>query len=239
MSKPPQPTVPLDPAIVEFLDKTGLAKNGEFEAEPLTGGVASDIWKIRTSSSVFVVKKALSRLRVAQEWNAPVSRNASEVEWLIQAGKAAHGAVPEVLAHDAGRGVFAMSFLDPVDHPVWKNELRRGKVEPHFASQLGQTIARIHSATANSNDVARRFDNDEIFYSIRISRQLQGCIQTLRISFFRSQETRSDKNVRWCTAISAQRTFSLAAMGPSSSMPSAPGMENRPSNWRSASIIFC
>ena len=168
MSKPPQPTVPLDPAIFEFLDKTGLAKNGEFEAEPLTGGVASDIWKIRTSSSVFVVKKALSRLRVAQEWNAPVSRNASEVEWLIQAGKAAHGAVPEVLAHDAGRGVFAMSFLDPIDHPVWKNELRRGKVEPHFASQLGQTIARIHSATANSNDVARRFDNDEIFYSIRL-----------------------------------------------------------------------
>ena len=46
MSKPPQPTVPLDPAIFEFLDKTGLAKNGEFEAEPLTGGVASDIWKI-------------------------------------------------------------------------------------------------------------------------------------------------------------------------------------------------
>jgi fructosamine-3-kinase len=168
MLKPSQADFQLDPVIIEFLHKTGLAEYGDFEAEPLTGGVASDIWKIRTGSSVFVVKKALARLRVNQEWNAPVSRNASEVEWLIEAGKVVRGAVPEILAHDAERGVFAMSFLDPADYPVWKNELRLGHITSDFASLLGRMLAAIHSATANSDDVAHRFANDDVFHSIRL-----------------------------------------------------------------------
>jgi fructosamine-3-kinase len=168
MLKPSPFDYQLDPVIIEFLHSTGLAENGDIEAEPLTGGVASDIWKIRTGSSVFVVKRALARLRVAQEWNAPVSRNASEVEWLIEAGKVVRGAVPEILAHDAERGVFAMSFLDPADHPVWKSELRLGHITPDFASMLGRTLAAIHNATANSDDVARRFANDDVFHSIRL-----------------------------------------------------------------------
>jgi 5-methylthioribose kinase len=122
---------------------------------------------------VFVVKKALARLRVAQEWNAPISRNASEVEWLMLAGRVVPGAVPEVLAHDIGRGVFAMSFLDPANHPVWKDELRLGRIRPEFASMLGRTLATIHSATSNSDEVAHRFSNDETFRSIRLEPYLE------------------------------------------------------------------
>ncbi|MCW5706875.1 phosphotransferase [Shinella sp.] len=158
----------LDPGIIEFLTDTGLAEEGAFEAAPLTGGVASDIWKIRTLDRVFVVKKALARLRVAQEWNAPVSRNASEVEWLIEAGKVAPAAVPEILAHDPDRGVFAMSYLEPADHPVWKAELQRGNAEPAFAAKLGRVLAAIHAATAGSEDLAWRFANDDVFHPIRL-----------------------------------------------------------------------
>ena len=63
MLKPSHSEFQLDPVIIKFLHDTGLAENRDFQAEPLTGGVASDIWKIRTGSSVFVVKKALARLR--------------------------------------------------------------------------------------------------------------------------------------------------------------------------------
>src|SRR5258708_7687311 len=66
----------------------------------LTGGVSSDIWKIETGDRVFVVKRALGRLRVAQEWTAPVSRNASEVAWIRTAGSVVPDAVPRVLADD-------------------------------------------------------------------------------------------------------------------------------------------
>jgi aminoglycoside phosphotransferase (APT) family kinase protein len=139
----------------------------------LTGGVSSDIWKVEADGPAFVVKKALSRLRVAQEWTAPVSRNRSEVEWMLEAAKVVPTAVPRILAHDPHRGAFAMAYLDPVDHPVWKQELRSGRADPAFAAELGRRIAAIHSATAGRADIAKTFANDAVFHSIRLEPYLE------------------------------------------------------------------
>jgi 5-methylthioribose kinase len=79
-----------------------------------------------TETHSFVVKKALSRLRVSRDWNVPLSRNASEVGWLMEAGRILPEAVPKILAHDAAVGAFAMEYFNPVDHPVWKADLREG-----------------------------------------------------------------------------------------------------------------
>ena len=161
------------PEITNFLTCSGLLRPGTaVDATPLTGGVASDIWRVESGGRTFVVKRALNRLRVAQEWVAPVSRNASEVEWLIEAGRAAPDAVPKVLAHDPELGAFAMSYLDPRDYPVWKNELRGGRVDPSFASALGRTLAIIHAAGA-APDVAARFANDTNFHAIRLEPYLE------------------------------------------------------------------
>ncbi|MGW9330367.1 phosphotransferase [Bosea sp. NPDC055594] len=140
---------------------------------PLTGGVASDIWKVESDGRVFVVKKALAQLRVAQTWLAPVSRNASEVDWLREAGRIAPGAVPEILASDAKAGIFAMNYLDPADHPVWKQELHAGRADPAFAARLGTVIAAIHAGTQGSAEIAGRFANDATFHSIRIEPYLE------------------------------------------------------------------
>src|SRR6266536_2051405 len=110
--------------ILSFLRNAGLLGD---ESAPrlttLTGGVASDIWKIETGDRAFVVKRARARLRVAQDWTVPVSRNASEVAWMRTAGDVVPDAVPKILADDASVGAFAMEFLDPGDFPVWKAEL--------------------------------------------------------------------------------------------------------------------
>jgi 5-methylthioribose kinase len=159
----------LDETIAKFLLGTGLATStSEICLTPLTGGVASDIWKVETSSRTFVVKKALSRLRVAQEWNVPVSRNASEADWMIVAASSMPNAVPQILARDTDAGIFAMSYLDPAEYPVWKQELQAGRVDLDFAAHVGRTIAAIHAATAGSDDIAQRFANDRMFHSIRI-----------------------------------------------------------------------
>src|SRR5690606_14200716 len=124
--------------ISRFLSDAGLVEDvAKARMTPLTGGVASDIWKVESDGRVFVVKKALAQLRVAQTWLAPVSRNASEVDWLREAGRIAPGAVPEILASDAKAGIFAMNYLDPADHPVWKQELHAGRADPAFAARLG------------------------------------------------------------------------------------------------------
>lgn len=157
------------PEIRAFVVRAGLVDAQETPLfTPLTGGVASDIWKVETATRVFVVKKALAKLRVAQDWRAPVSRNASEVDWLETASRVAPGSTPSILAHDPEAGAFAMSFLEPSDHPVWKSELRDGRADPDFAAKLGRIIGTIHRATAGDHDVAARFANDDLFHAIRL-----------------------------------------------------------------------
>ena len=78
----------IDPAVLSFLERSGLVRSGaKIVLTPLAGGVASDIWEVEAGSEPFVVKRALARLRVEQEWTAPVSRSASEV-----AGRGRRGA---------------------------------------------------------------------------------------------------------------------------------------------------
>ena len=154
----------MSPEILALLRRAGLAgKDEQPHAEALSGGVSSDIWRVDLASGPVCVKRALPRLRVAQVWEAPVSRNRFESEWFRVAGAAAPQAVPKVLAQ--GESAFAMEYLDPAHHPVWKDLLRQGRANPAFAAQVGSALAKIHSSTTG---VAATFPTDDIFYAIRL-----------------------------------------------------------------------
>ena len=148
--------------MLRLLRGAGLVSS--YETPPfkeLSGGVSSEIWKVGD----VCVKRALPRLRVAQQWEAPIERNRYERMWLETAGAAAPGAAPRILAADDEAGLFAMQYLDS---PVWKNELRQGRADPQFAAKVGRTLGAIHSATAGRADIARRFATDAIFHAIRL-----------------------------------------------------------------------
>jgi aminoglycoside phosphotransferase (APT) family kinase protein len=139
----------------------------------LTGGVASDIWKVEGVAQPLVVKRALPKLRVAAEWLAPVGRNASEAAWFRTVRAIVPEAVPEVLYHDPERGLFAMPYLPPERYPVWKAQLRDGEVDLAFAGQVGRTIARIHAGTIDDARLAAAFANDATFHAIRLEPYLE------------------------------------------------------------------
>jgi aminoglycoside phosphotransferase (APT) family kinase protein len=140
-------------------------------AEPLAGGVSSDIWRVDLARRPVCVKRALARLRVAKTWEAPVERNRFECEWFRVAAEAAPGAVPRILAQ--GECLFAMEYLEPGRHPVWKELLRRGEADAAFAGRVGASLAAIHASTAGREDVARRFATDAIFRAIRLEPYLE------------------------------------------------------------------
>jgi aminoglycoside phosphotransferase (APT) family kinase protein len=164
----------VSPALLEFLRRSGLAQPGETpHAETLSGGVSSDIWRVDLAGGPICVKRALSRLRVAQVWEAPVERNRYERKWMETAATAAPGAVPKILAFDDEAGLFAMQYLDPARHPVWKALLRDGRADPAFAARVGATLCAIHASTAGSTAVAQRFPTDAIFHAIRLEPYLE------------------------------------------------------------------
>jgi len=150
-------------AVTGFLESAGLGRASSIRA--LSGGVSSDIWRVDLSRGPVCVKRALPRLRVAQLWEAPVERNRYERLWLQAANAALPGSAPDVLSWDDAQGLFAMQYLD---HPVWKERLRRGDADAAFAAKVGAALARIHAATAGDAEIARRFPTDKIFYAIRL-----------------------------------------------------------------------
>lgn len=75
-------------SLTEAIRRTGLAdKNHAPRLRPLAGGVSSPIVRAETEQALFCVKQALPRLKVAQEWFAPVERNRAEVAWLSVAAQ--------------------------------------------------------------------------------------------------------------------------------------------------------
>jgi aminoglycoside phosphotransferase (APT) family kinase protein len=153
--------------VLQFLRDHRLAGAREVPAaQALTGGVSSDIWRVELERGAVCVKRALARLRVAQMWEAPVERNRYEAEWMRIAGEAVPQAVPRLLAHDAR--MFAMEYLEPGRHPVWKDELRAGRADAAFAAAVGERLCAVHAATAGHRQVAAAFATDAIFHAIRL-----------------------------------------------------------------------
>jgi fructosamine-3-kinase len=158
-----------DEAVVEFVRQSGLFPDGEVPSfEPLTGGVSSDIWIVRAGPAAFCVKRALPRLRVSADWQAPVGRNAIEVAWLQGVAAIMPEAVPAVVASDAGLGIYAMQYLPPSAYEGWKGQLSRGQVKPSTAAEIGGRLVRIHSAFARVPSAPADFSTDAIFHALRI-----------------------------------------------------------------------
>ena len=135
----------------------------------LKGGVSSDIYRVDLPSGVTVcVKRALPKLKVTANWLAPVSRNRWEAEWMRVAGAITPSAAPRVLGEDRDAGCFAMEYFPPDRYPTWKALLAAGTITTGEAARVGDTLGRIHAATADRSDVAARFATDDIFYDIRL-----------------------------------------------------------------------
>jgi aminoglycoside phosphotransferase (APT) family kinase protein len=164
------PATPTDSdVIVESLRRMGIVSaNQSVRLVALAGGVSSDIYEARLPGRSICVKRALARLKVAADWRAPVERNRWEVEWMRVAGAIVPSAVPRVLGEDRDAGCFAMAYLAPDDHPVWKTLLAAGRTDPATATAVGATLGQIHAATADRAEVADRFRTDAIFHAIRL-----------------------------------------------------------------------
>jgi len=140
---------------------------------PLPGGVSSEIFRIDLPSGPVCLKRALPKLKVAADWRVPVERNRSEVDWMRVAGAIVPAAVPSILGEDRATGCFAMAYLSPDTHPVWKDLLRIGAVDPVTAAAVGDTLGRIHAATADRADIAARFQTDDLFHALRLEPYLE------------------------------------------------------------------
>ena len=156
------------------LVRLGLIRPGERPpAAALAGGVSSDIWKVDLATGPVCVKRALAKLKVAQDWRAPIGRSRYEIRWFRSVARFLPEAVPRIAAADEEAGVFAMDYLDPARHPLWKRQLLDGRVEIGTADEVGRRLARIHAETARDPAIPALFPTDAIFHDIRLAPYLE------------------------------------------------------------------
>jgi aminoglycoside phosphotransferase (APT) family kinase protein len=156
-----------------WLRREGLLQGEAVRLTPLAGGVSSDIYLVESKGQRFCVKRALPKLKVAAHWEAPIERNAAEAAWMRAVARWLPRAVPRVLAESSGAGAFAMDYLDPERHPLWKTELLAGHADSDFAAAVGRDLAFIHAHSAADSSIPRAFANDATFEAIRIEPYLR------------------------------------------------------------------
>lgn len=165
MSAPARP----DASLLAFYDRHHLGPPGaEAQWVPLTGGVSSDIWRVDAAGRSICIKRALAKLKVAADWEAPLSRNVAEWNWLQFAAACAPQAVPQPLAHDAELGMFAMAYLPQQRFALWKQELLAGRVDLEAARSVGTVMGRLHAAAARDASLPARFDTGASFHALRL-----------------------------------------------------------------------
>ncbi len=135
---------------------------------PIVAGVSSELWRIDALDKTYCLKRALPRLNVAQEWLAPVRRNAEEVRWLRFAASVAPRQVPAVVADDAQAGIAILGWFDPARWTNWKVQLMKGLVRPAVGTEMGELLGALHTRSAQQPALAQSFDNMDLLSALRL-----------------------------------------------------------------------
>jgi aminoglycoside phosphotransferase (APT) family kinase protein len=161
----PQNAIPR--SFLDTLRRDGVLRHPDMQLTPLTDGVSSEIFRIDDGDESFVVKRALAKLRVKDDWTANIDRNRYEQLYIKYVARFLPEAVPSLRPGPIDRGYFVMEFLGP-EFTSWKQMLLHGEARIEDAVQAATVLGRIHAHSAADAEVARLFDTTVNFTQLRI-----------------------------------------------------------------------
>jgi 5-methylthioribose kinase len=146
-----------------------IADDEPIEAEVLAGGVSSRVVRVGRRGAVgLVLKQALAKLRVADDWFSDpqrVHREALGLEWLAQI---APGTVTPLVFEDFEHHVIGMEEV-PRPHRNWKSVLLSAPPDPGHIGQAAAMLAAIHRGAADRrDDLQPLFADRSMFESLRL-----------------------------------------------------------------------
>jgi 5-methylthioribose kinase len=149
----------------DYLEQRGIAS---IRITELAGGVSSTVLRVETASAEFVIKQALGRLKVEQEWLSDRARIHKEAAALRRlAPGLPRACIPEVLWEDPANCIFAMTAASKGAVP-WKTLLLRGETDPSIASMAGNLLGVMISNSWNRSDYAAEFGDQTVFDQLRL-----------------------------------------------------------------------
>src|SRR5579863_7639709 len=149
-----------------------LRERGAAKAEPrireLGGGVSNTVLLVESDGRRFVLKQALGRLRVAEEWLSDRQRVFRESAALQKLEPyLPQGSLPKVLFEDRDNFLYAMSAAT-AGAASWKDLLLEGEIRPETAGRVGELLARLESVSWRKAEWETEFGDQTIFDQLRI-----------------------------------------------------------------------
>jgi 5-methylthioribose kinase len=135
---------------------------------PLGGGVSNTVLLVESAGRRFVLKQALAKLRVQEDWFADRRRILRECAAMrLLAPHLPAGAVPEILFEDAENCLFAMSAA-PAEARTWKAMLLAGDTGAATAERVAAILAAMIRLSWASPDWEGRFGDQTAFDQLRL-----------------------------------------------------------------------
>ena len=153
--------------VIASLRKQGLLCSLAVRIEPLGGGVSSEIYLLDDGVRKLVVKQALPKLRVQDDWMADISRSQVEQRFIHYASVLIPQNILPVVWAEPANCLFAMEFLAQ-DFVTWKQQLLSGKFETKIAGAVASLLATIHRSSWNDPVAKKQFETNENFYALRV-----------------------------------------------------------------------
>lgn len=136
----------------------------------LAGGVSNRTVLVeRATGEAWVLKQALTKLRVPVDWFSDperVHREALGLQWLAQLTPP--GIIPSLIFEDHTHHLLAMQAV-PQPHANWKSLLLAGNLDLNLVEQFATLLALIHGGAARrQHELAPLFRDRTFFESLRL-----------------------------------------------------------------------
>lgn len=159
------------PALLAYLrNQQRIAATETPRVTVLAGGVSNRTVLVeRASGEAWVLKQALTKLRVPVDWFSDperVHREALGLHWLAQLTPP--GVIPSLIFEDHTHHLLAMQAV-PQPHVNWKTCLLAGNLDLNHVEQFATLLATIHGAAARRpHELAPIFHDRTFFESLRL-----------------------------------------------------------------------
>jgi 5-methylthioribose kinase len=155
----------------DYLMAQGHVKTGEtVSLRKLEGGVSNRTVVVTwPDGRGWVLKQALSKLRVNLDWFSSPDRIAIEAKalrWLNRSVPA--GTTPVFVFEDLPNHLMGMEAI-PADHENWKSALLSGTIVPDHFEQFGVWLGTIHrKSSVSGKEVSEAFADTSYFENLRL-----------------------------------------------------------------------
>jgi len=158
-------------ALLRYLRKTKhLGSREAVLCSTLQGGVSNRTVLVeRPNGESWVIKQALPKLRVAEDWFSNPERSHREALGLIWLARLAPpDSITPLVFEDRAHHLLAMQAV-PRPHENWKTRLLAGDVKLDYVVQFGELLGTIHRrARELQNEVALVFNDRTFFETLRL-----------------------------------------------------------------------